>query len=120
MTSRGVGHGSLLGPFRTVEDYVHRIGRTGRAGAVGNSLTFITNDTHTPDRVRMAKDIVKCMEDVKQVKRIITSTVHHRCCFRPLRSPSMTWQLLALPRSGAVAMGVSEAAFVVVGDEVAS
>ncbi|EER12990.1 RNA helicase, putative [Perkinsus marinus ATCC 50983] len=51
---------------KTVEDYVHRIGRTGRAGAVGNSLTFITNDTHTPDRVRMAKDIVKCMEDVKQ------------------------------------------------------
>ncbi|EER12335.1 RNA helicase, putative [Perkinsus marinus ATCC 50983] len=52
---------------KTIEDYVHRIGRTGRAGAVGNSLTFITNDTHTPDRVRMAKDIVKCMEDVKQV-----------------------------------------------------
>ncbi|EER14614.1 helicase, putative, partial [Perkinsus marinus ATCC 50983] len=51
---------------KTIEDYVHRIGRTGRAGAVGNSLTFITNDTHTPDRVRMAKDIVKCMEDVKQ------------------------------------------------------
>ncbi len=28
----------------TIEDYVHRIGRTGRAGALGKSHTFFTPD----------------------------------------------------------------------------
>ena len=32
---------------QTIEDYVHRIGRTGRAGAVGKSMTFITEDDNT-------------------------------------------------------------------------
>ncbi len=27
-----------------VEDYIHRIGRTGRAGATGESYTFMTYD----------------------------------------------------------------------------
>ncbi len=29
-----------------VEDYVHRIGRTGRAGATGKSYTFFTPQVH--------------------------------------------------------------------------
>lgn len=28
----------------TMEDYVHRIGRTGRAGSKGESFTFFTTD----------------------------------------------------------------------------
>ena len=29
-----------------VEDYVHRIGRTGRANAVGDAISFVTNEDH--------------------------------------------------------------------------
>ena len=32
------------------EDYVHRIGRTGRANAVGKAISFITSDDHGPLR----------------------------------------------------------------------
>lgn len=28
----------------TIEDYIHRIGRTGRAGSKGTSYTFLTQD----------------------------------------------------------------------------
>jgi ATP-dependent RNA helicase RhlE len=30
----------------TKDDYVHRIGRTGRAGAEGIALSFVANDEH--------------------------------------------------------------------------
>ena len=36
-----------------IEDYTHRIGRTGRAGRQGNSLTFVT-----PDKARRWREIV--------------------------------------------------------------
>ncbi|KAL4239827.1 putative ATP-dependent RNA helicase ddx46 [Mactra antiquata] len=39
------------------EDYVHRCGRTGRAGNKGTAFTFIT-----PDQVRYAGDIIKALE----------------------------------------------------------
>jgi ATP-dependent RNA helicase DDX46/PRP5 len=39
------------------EDYVHRCGRTGRAGAKGNAWTFVT-----PDQGRYAADINKALE----------------------------------------------------------
>jgi ATP-dependent RNA helicase RhlE len=32
------------------EDYVHRIGRTGRAQAVGDAISFVTNEDHGPLR----------------------------------------------------------------------
>ena len=32
------------------EDYVHRIGRTGRANAVGEAISFISQDEHGPLR----------------------------------------------------------------------
>eukprot|EP00971_Amphidinium_carterae_P314547 6252134-Amphidinium_carterae.1 len=28
----------------TLEDYIHRVGRTGRAGATGSAYTFFTSD----------------------------------------------------------------------------
>jgi hypothetical protein len=30
------------------EDYIHRIGRTGRAGAKGTAITFFTTDSSSP------------------------------------------------------------------------
>jgi len=44
-----------------IEDYVHRIGRTGRAGAKGTAISFFT-DKHS----RMAPDLVKLLVDAKQ------------------------------------------------------
>ena len=39
------------------EDYVHRVGRTGRAGNKGVAFTFIT-----PDEGKLAQDIIKALE----------------------------------------------------------
>jgi hypothetical protein len=44
------------------EDYVHRIGRTGRAGAKGISYSFFTAANG-----RMARDIIKVMREASQV-----------------------------------------------------
>ncbi|GIL79866.1 hypothetical protein Vretifemale_9037 [Volvox reticuliferus] len=40
------------------EDYVHRVGRTGRAGAKGTAITFIG-----PDEERYAPDLVKALRE---------------------------------------------------------
>merc|ERR1719199_761648 len=41
-----------------IEDYIHRVGRTGRAGATGSSYTFFTSDKfkHAPDLVGVLKE----------------------------------------------------------------
>ncbi|XP_039143302.1 DEAD-box ATP-dependent RNA helicase 14-like [Dioscorea cayenensis subsp. rotundata] len=44
-----------------VEDYVHRIGRTGRAGATGVSYTFLSDQD-----ARYASDLVKVLEGADQ------------------------------------------------------
>ena len=41
-----------------LEDYVHRVGRTGRAGNKGHAITFIT-----PDECAAAGDLIKAMEN---------------------------------------------------------
>ena len=45
-------------PPNHVEDYVHRVGRTGRAGNKGTAVTFISaeEDQYAPDLVRALKD----------------------------------------------------------------
>jgi len=45
----------------TAEDYVHRIGRTGRAGAVGTAYSFFTSAN-----ARMARQIIGVLEEAKQ------------------------------------------------------
>jgi ATP-dependent RNA helicase DDX5/DBP2 len=45
----------------TVEDYVHRIGRTGRAGAKGISISYVT-EKHS----RLASDLVDLLREAKQ------------------------------------------------------
>lgn len=44
-----------------IEDYVHRVGRTGRAGNVGTSYTFIT-----PDEAVKSHDIIKALKASNQ------------------------------------------------------
>lgn len=44
-----------------IEDYIHRIGRTGRAGTKGQAYTFFT-----ADKARLAKDLVKVLEEAHQ------------------------------------------------------
>jgi len=44
-----------------VEDYVHRIGRTGRGGAKGSATTFFTMDN-----AKQAKDLVNILREANQ------------------------------------------------------
>lgn len=44
-----------------VEDYVHRIGRTGRAGATGEAYTFLSDQD-----AKYASDLVKVLEGANQ------------------------------------------------------
>merc|ERR1711953_1302028 len=44
-----------------IEDYIHRVGRTGRAGATGSSYTFFTQD-----KFRHAKDLIKVLQEANQ------------------------------------------------------
>lgn len=46
---------------KTAEDYVHRIGRTGRAGALGTAYSFFT----TGD-ARLARQVVDVMQEAGQ------------------------------------------------------
>ncbi|KAI0392305.1 Rapamycin-insensitive companion of mTOR, N-term-domain-containing protein [Xylariaceae sp. FL0594] len=43
------------------EDYIHRIGRTGRAGAKGTAITFFTTDNS-----KQARDLVGILQEAKQ------------------------------------------------------
>jgi len=43
------------------EDYVHRIGRTGRAGAKGTAITFFTTENS-----KQARDLVNILRESKQ------------------------------------------------------
>jgi len=41
-----------------IEDYVHRVGRTGRAGVKGNAVTFITEE-----ECQYAPDLIQALEN---------------------------------------------------------
>merc|ERR1719329_1550648 len=45
----------------SIEDYIHRVGRTGRAGATGSSYTFFTSD-----KFKHAKDLVTVLNEANQ------------------------------------------------------
>ncbi|CAK8986260.1 unnamed protein product [Durusdinium trenchii] len=58
---KGVGLVINFDPANNTEDYVHRIGRTGRAGAKGYAITFMTGQD-----AAKAKGIIEVMERTKQ------------------------------------------------------
>lgn len=45
----------------SIEDYVHRIGRTGRANTTGTSLTFFTSDN-----IKLARELVEVLREAGQ------------------------------------------------------
>jgi ATP-dependent RNA helicase DDX5/DBP2 len=47
---------------KTCEDYIHRIGRTGRAGAKGSSMTFVVPETDGA----IMRDIARVIKDCGQ------------------------------------------------------
>lgn len=46
---------------KNIEDYVHRIGRTGRANTTGTSLTFFTSDN-----AKLARELVGVLREAGQ------------------------------------------------------
>ncbi|CAH2043733.1 unnamed protein product [Thlaspi arvense] len=46
----------------SLEDYIHRIGRTGRAGAKGMAFTFFTHDN-----AKFARELIKILQEAGQV-----------------------------------------------------
>lgn len=44
------------------EDYIHRIGRTGRSNTKGTSYTFFTQED-----AKKAKDLISVLKEAKQV-----------------------------------------------------
>ena len=54
----------------SLEDYVHRIGRTGRAGAKGTAFIFFTHAN-----AKHARDLIKILQDAGQVVSPALSTL---------------------------------------------
>ncbi|KDP31038.1 hypothetical protein JCGZ_11414 [Jatropha curcas] len=46
----------------SLEDYIHRIGRTGRAGARGTAITFFTHAN-----AKFARDLIKILQEARQI-----------------------------------------------------
>ncbi|PWN44589.1 P-loop containing nucleoside triphosphate hydrolase protein [Ceraceosorus guamensis] len=63
----------------TIEDYVHRIGRTGRGGKTGKSITFFTQEdkSHAGELIRILKDSNQPVpEEMKQFPTTIKRKEH--------------------------------------------
>ncbi|XP_028414614.1 probable ATP-dependent RNA helicase DDX43 [Dendronephthya gigantea] len=58
---KGVTHVINYDFPRAIEDYVHRIGRTGRAGSKGSSLSFITREDW-----KQAQNLIYILEEANQ------------------------------------------------------
>lgn len=48
----------------TTEDYIHRIGRTGRAGDTGVAITYFTPDSCKPKEKKVAQSIIRLMTEM--------------------------------------------------------
>ena len=45
-----------------IEEYVHRVGRTGRAGKIGESITLVTQDDW-----KIADELIKILQRANQI-----------------------------------------------------
>lgn len=62
-----------------IEDYVHRIGRTGRADSYGTAITFFT----ASDGSKLARALIKVLEEAgqevdEQLRSIAAADMHGR------------------------------------------
>jgi len=60
---RGIGYVINYDLPKEVDEYVHRIGRTGRVGNLGRAISFFDEEKDAP----IAKDLVKILNDAGQV-----------------------------------------------------
>lgn len=67
---------------KNIEDYVHRIGRTGRAGNYGTSISFFS----PADDSGLARSLIKILEEAKQeVPHALRDMMHSRGSGGPMR-----------------------------------
>lgn len=52
---------------KAVDEYVHRIGRTGRVGNKGHAVSFFDQESDAP----LAKDLVKILSEVSTRLRLL-------------------------------------------------
>jgi ATP-dependent RNA helicase DDX5/DBP2 len=70
---------------KNIEDYVHRIGRTGRAGKYGTSISFFSPG----EDASIARDLIKILEEAKQeVPSLLRNSVASRGSFNNRRGAS--------------------------------
>jgi len=60
------------------EDYIHRIGRTGRAGAKGTAITFFTTDSmYLPRSSRPNADLESDQKQARDLVNVLTEAKQH-------------------------------------------
>jgi len=70
-----------------IEDYVHRVGRTGRAGANGIAYTFLTEDNG-----KFAKELIDVLEEAKQTVPRELEQLAERNSYLRKRPTNNRWQ----------------------------
>ena len=84
------------------EDYVHRVGRTGRAGNKGTAITFIA-----PDEERYAPDLVKALRESGAPVPAVRFPLTHPSTHPPTYPPIILLPAHLLDRAFAIWLGTS-------------
>lgn len=97
------------------EDYVHRIGRTGRAGKLGTAITLFTAESKQHLRPFALSDCIVMLTDLQMPNKPVTSSPSCRSPSKPLTLVWPRWLATAVAE-GAADEATAEAA----ADEVAA